>query len=94
MQLDDKQRAAYSAYQEDLHYQASMFDSSYGDGYGEGKKVGIEEGKKDGIEEGATQKALQTARKMLSKGYEIKEIVDLTGLELEQIETLSKANQS
>jgi predicted transposase/invertase (TIGR01784 family) len=39
MQLDDKQRAAYSAYQEDLHYQASMFDSSYGDG----KKDGIEE---------------------------------------------------
>jgi uncharacterized small protein (DUF1192 family) len=37
MQLDDKQRAAYSAYQEDLHYQASMFDSSYGDGKKDGQ---------------------------------------------------------
>ncbi|MCV6639238.1 Rpn family recombination-promoting nuclease/putative transposase [Candidatus Albibeggiatoa sp. nov. NOAA] len=85
LQLDDKQRAAYRAYQEDLHYQASMFDSSYGDGYGEGKKAGKEEG--------ATQKAQETAKKMLMKGYEFSEIIELTGLSIEQIITLSKKTE-
>ena len=72
LQLDDKQRAAYHAYQDDLHYQASMFDSSYG------------EGKRDGI--------LETAKKMLEKGYEFEEIADLTQLTIAQIEALSKSN--
>jgi hypothetical protein len=31
---------------------------------------------------------------MLSKGYELEEIADLTGLELEQLKALSKANES
>jgi predicted transposase/invertase (TIGR01784 family) len=33
MKLPAEQRQAYESYQDDLHYQASMFESSYGEGY-------------------------------------------------------------
>ncbi|CAK0780742.1 hypothetical protein CCP3SC15_70029 [Gammaproteobacteria bacterium] len=36
MKLLEEERKIYEIYQEDLHYQASMFESSYGDGYYEG----------------------------------------------------------
>lgn len=36
MKLSPQERAAYARYVEDLHYQASMFQSSYGDGFNDG----------------------------------------------------------
>ncbi len=33
MKLPPEQRQAYEIYQDDLHYQASMFESNYGEGY-------------------------------------------------------------
>jgi hypothetical protein len=33
MKLPEEEQKAYEQYQDDLHYQASMFESSYGDGY-------------------------------------------------------------
>ena len=33
MKLPAEQRKAYESYQDDLHYQASMFESTYGEGY-------------------------------------------------------------
>jgi len=36
-----------SGYMEDLHYQASLFESSYGDGWREGRKEGREEGREE-----------------------------------------------
>ncbi|MCX6583428.1 MAG: hypothetical protein NT166_24900, partial [Candidatus Aminicenantes bacterium] len=56
MKLSDEERREYDDYLENLHYQASMFESSYkvGEmrGKKEGKKEGIEVGKKEGIEVG------------------------------------------
>jgi hypothetical protein len=39
LKLSPEERAAYERYAEDLHYQASMFMSSYGDGFNEGRKA-------------------------------------------------------
>ncbi|MEZ5671646.1 MAG: Rpn family recombination-promoting nuclease/putative transposase [Thiotrichaceae bacterium] len=44
-----------------------------------------EEGRARGREEGATQQALETANKMLDKGYNINEVAELTGLSLAQL---------
>ncbi|MEE9339488.1 MAG: hypothetical protein V3U87_15555 [Methylococcaceae bacterium] len=38
MKLPEEKQKAYEHYKDDLHYQASMFESSFGDGYYEGKK--------------------------------------------------------
>ena len=37
MKLPEDEQKAYDHYKDDLHYQASMFESSYGDGYKEGE---------------------------------------------------------
>jgi predicted transposase/invertase (TIGR01784 family) len=44
-----------------------------------------DEGKKEGIEE----KAIETAKKMLKKGFETDIIMELTGLKKEEIEKLA-----
>jgi predicted transposase/invertase (TIGR01784 family) len=41
MKLPEDEQKAYEHYQDDLHYQASMFKSSFGDGYHEGKVIGV-----------------------------------------------------
>ena len=38
MKLPEDEQKAYEHYKDDLHYQASMFESSFGDGYNEGKQ--------------------------------------------------------
>ena len=44
MKLPEDEQKAYEHYKDDLHYQASMFESSFGNGYSEGKAEGIVEG--------------------------------------------------
>ena len=56
----------------------------------EGRAEGIEEGRIEGIEEGSKQKAYEIAKKMLKKGNSIKDICDITGLSIEEIEELRK----
>ncbi len=41
MKLPEDEQKAYEHYQDDLHYQASIFESSFGDGYYEGEVIGI-----------------------------------------------------
>ncbi len=49
MKLPEDERKAFDRYVNDLHYQASMVESSYGVGKLEGIKEGIEEGIKEGV---------------------------------------------
>jgi predicted transposase/invertase (TIGR01784 family) len=53
------------------------------------RKEGMEKGKEEGKKEGEQQKALETARKMLSKGYELAEIAELTDLSPDDLTALS-----
>lgn len=50
----------------------------------DGRKAGLEEGKK----EGENNKAIEIAKKLLSKGLDIKEIIEITGLTEEEIKKL------
>ena len=51
----------------------------------EGKQEGLAEGMELGMEKGMNQKALDIARKMLSKGMEDATIKEITGLTREQL---------
>ena len=55
MKLPEEERKAYEHYKDDLHYQASMFESSYGDGYYVGKEEGKEEGREEGLVKGQSK---------------------------------------
>ena len=66
------------------------------DGYAEGREEGIsiglatgrEEGISIGLERGAHQTKLETARKLITRGYAPEDIADLSGLSLSQVQEL------
>ena len=55
------------------------------EGLAEGMELGMKKGMKKGMEKGMNQKALDIARKMLSKGMEDATIMEITGLTREQL---------
>ena len=91
LKLSDSERDEYERYKEDLHYQASMFDSSYGEGFVKGKKEGIEKGKIDGKIEGEKQAKIEIAKNLLDI-LDIDTISIKTGLSIEEIEELKSKN--
>ncbi len=99
MKLPEGERKAYEQYQDDLRYQASMFESSYGDGYYTGKEegivVGIEIGREQGVAQGVAQGAEETTRtialKLIEQGAEIAIIKAVTGLRVKAIEELMRS---
>lgn len=89
MKLSEEERRAYERYQDDLHYQASMFESSYGDGYREGQEDGREKGVVEGVEK--TQKTI--ARRLAHTGTTIETIAQVTGLPIAVVKTLVDSGQ-
>lgn len=55
------------------------------EGLAEGMELGMKKGMKKGMEKGMNQKALDIARKMLSKGMEDATIMEITGLTREEL---------
>ena len=53
------------------------------------REESLVQGREEGREEGGLKKALETARKMLAKGYTIADIADLTGLTVKAISALA-----
>ncbi|OUD14336.1 Rpn family recombination-promoting nuclease/putative transposase [Thioflexithrix psekupsensis] len=96
LKMTPQERLAYERHQEDLHYQASMYQSTYVLGKLEGKEEGIEIGivigEERGIaigeERGMKKALLQTATKMKKMGMSHHDIAKIMGLTLEEIETL------
>ena len=64
------------------------YDEGYEKGISVGLEQGLEQGRATGREEGAYQKALETARRLVIRGFSPEDIADLTGLDLLQIEEL------
>lgn len=51
-------------------------------------KVGTEEGMKKGIEQGKNEAQIQTAQKLIKMGLSKEQIVEATGLSIEQLNNL------
>ena len=66
----------------DIEYDA------YENGFERGHEAGLQVGLQQGIEQGAYQKALETAQKLIARGYEPEDIADLSGLPLSQVQEL------
>jgi len=84
MKLPDAERHAYQRYLDDLHYQASMVESSYGIGKIEGRKEGREEGKTEGQE----QNRRRMAKALKDEGVAMAIIVRTSGLSEDEINSL------
>ena len=58
------------------------------DGFDEGFTAGHEDGLQQGLERGAHQKALETAQKLIARGYPADDIADLLGFTISQIQEI------
>ena len=64
-----------------------MADIEY-DAFEAGFDKGREDGLRQGIEQGAYENKLETARKLIARGYSPEEIADLSGLTIYQVQSL------
>ena len=85
LKLPKQEQIAYNKYQEDLHYQASIVESSYG----LGKKQGIEQGIEQGMVKGEKQKAMEIAKNLIDI-LDTETIAKNTGLSIAEVEKIEK----
>ena len=85
LKLPEQERLAYERYQDDLHYQASMVESSYTIGIIKGVKQGIEQG----VAKGEKQKAIEIAKNLIDV-LDLKTIATKTGLTEQEILELKR----
>jgi len=84
LRLPEAERQAYERYQDDLHQQASMVQSSYGWGMHQGRKLGREEGQQ--------QERLRIARSLLGLITDDRLLAEKTGLSEAQVKELREGN--
>lgn len=93
MNLPEEEAVAYKRYQENLHYQASMVDSSYGegklDGRHEGREEGLAEGIAKGMADGIAKGKAEIINSMLQNDLPIEKISAITGLSVEIIKAIA-----
>jgi len=88
MKLPEEEQKAYDHYKDDLHYQASMFESSFGDGYGVGHKEGKALGEAVGETKGEAKATRQMVLNMAKKEMSIELIAGITGLTEKEVQLI------
>ncbi|NEW61005.1 Rpn family recombination-promoting nuclease/putative transposase [Sulfurovum sp. bin170] len=97
LNLKEEDRIAYSKYQSNLHYEASMIFSSYGVGKMEGVKEGIEQGveqEKQESQKKIEQEKQESRKKIIDIAKSLLDVLDSetialkTGLSIKEIEGL------
>ncbi len=86
--MDDKEWRTYENYHEQLHHEASLYESTYVLGHLESEKKGMEQGIEQGKEEGKKEGALNIARNMKQGNIDVNTIAKMTGLSPEEIKRL------
>lgn len=87
LKLPDEERAAYERYRDDLHYQASMVESTY--------KIGMKKGEKVGEKRGEIKGVNKVAQKLISAGLlDPADIAKATGLSIEEIKKMKAELQN
>jgi predicted transposase/invertase (TIGR01784 family) len=92
LNMSPEESAAYNKYIRESLRERDRFLGAEAKGANRGRAEGKEEGRAEGIKEGKTEEKLAIAKNMLSKGYPIDAVIELTGLAKEEIEKLSKSS--
>jgi len=94
--LPKDEQAAYRRYVDNLHYQASMYETTLFEGFKDGEEYGRAQGRAEGIEigekkgraEGISEGIILVAKNMKSMGLPDEDITKATGLSAEEIAKL------
>ncbi|MBF0410207.1 MAG: Rpn family recombination-promoting nuclease/putative transposase [Candidatus Riflebacteria bacterium] len=92
LKLSVDERRAYERYSDDLHYQASMVQSSFGVGQMEGFQKGLKKGLKKGVRKGrqdARKEMLQTVKNLIAMKLSLESIAQATGLSFEEVKKIN-----
>lgn len=82
MKIPEEERAAYDRYVDDLHYQASIVESSYGIGMLKGHKKGRKEGH------------MEVALRMVANGMSVEEAAYMAGVDINELKKRIHAGDS
>jgi predicted transposase/invertase (TIGR01784 family) len=88
MNFSEQERSAYEDHLKWLRIEANTIKNYEERGEARGIEIGREEGRVEGRSEGEKAKAFEIARKMLKKGLDIDDIIDITGLTRDEINAL------
>jgi len=88
MRMSRDERILYDRYLMDRVILRNTVDGAREEGKYEGYNEGMEKGMEKGHEKGRTDEKADTARRMKAKGYAVKDIAEITGLTIEQINNL------
>ena len=73
LKLSKPERQSYEHYKDDLHYQASMVESTYGmgkwEGLQEGRQKGLQEGRQKGLQEGQQKGEAALLLRLLARRF-------------------------
>ena len=97
--LSDEEKRAYDHHMQQTLYEQNSLDDSFSKGRSEGEAIGLEKGEAIGLEKGrAEEKAkgeqekaaaiADIARKALKIGMPIEDVINMTGLSREQIQSI------
>ena len=90
--LSKVEQRAYDAHMEAVRYQRSVIQTGLIEGHMEGKaegrKEGLKEGREEGIKEGIKEGKREIARNALQMGMDKEAIIQLTGLNPEELDNL------
>lgn len=78
----------YNDYRLEIMTQRNAMMRERSEGFTEGEKKGLAEGRAEGLAEGERKAKLATVSKMLTKGFSIDEISEMTGLTPDEITSL------
>ena len=88
----DAELRAYDKFWDSVSVERTLLDDRYQKGMEEGMEKGMEEGMKQGMakgeEVGKSQRSIEIAKNMLTKGMDETSIMDMTGLTAEEIKLL------
>jgi hypothetical protein len=94
--MTSEERLAYERHLDNVRIQNDVINTAKNDGLAEGRAEGraegLAEGRAEGLAEGeaigAKKEKIENARKMKAKGLSVEDIVDITGLSIDEIKLL------
>ncbi len=92
MNFSEEERSAYDDHLKWMMIEANTLEKRYRDGIEEGRVEGKSEGEKigeeRGLKEGIKSEKIEIASRMLKKGLDIDDIIEITGLTREEINAI------
>lgn len=87
-QYDDKERLQYEQSLKEYWDYTSTMDTAFMKGEKIGREEGMKEGREEGLKEGREETNRDNARRMKAKGYDMQDIAEITGLDIDTVKSL------